>query len=1436
MAIHISPELYPALPIRRDFLCEPKGEETEENDVKKIKQLFRRGVALVTVAVTALSVFPTVAVSAASVHADIKFEYCYNGSGKGIRFQKTVSNDGHICGHAGEIATRIYADGENAYCIEPGIRLNTGDTLEKDASVVWEKLGKEKQDAVNLALLYGAQGSMKNLSGTEDEKVLATQMVIWELTTNCRDADRPYKRENAKYYNGLCGGGANKGVSKAYNQIISGMQSHATIPSFASNNTENKAKELKWDGKQYVLKLTDTNKVLSKFTFTSSNPDVRVSKSGNTLTLTSSKAISGDVQLSATKKIPTVSSSAKLIAYGDPSLQDVVTGVENTKAVRAYLNVKIPYGHAQIVKTSEDGVVAGLKFQITGNGMDQTVTTGKDGTIKVENLPPGSYKVTELTVDRYEPQETKTVEVKGGETAKVEFSNTLKRGNLKVTKTSEDGLMEGMKFHLYGTSLSGIPVDEYAVTDHMGVATFSDILISGDTPYILEEVETADRYVVPAEQDVTINWKDVTNATFHNVLKKFRVIVTKTDRETGTPQGDSTLAGAVYGIYQGEELIDTYTTDKNGSFTTKYYVCGDDWTIREIEPSEGYLLDETVYHVGAEAKNYTVEFNTASNDVTEQVKKGKVSIIKHTDDGSTQIETPESGAEFQIYLKSAGGYDNAKDSERDTMICDENGYAETKDLPYGIYTVHQTKGWKGREMIDDFDVFIQRDGHIYRYLINNRLFESYLKIVKKDAETGKTIPLEGAGFQIYDESGKLVTMKYTYPEVTEVDTFYTGKGGYLITPETLPYGNYTLVEVEAPYGYVLDDTPIPFTIAEGESGEESGITVITVEKQDMPQKGKILVTKTGEEFASVQVSGDGVVDKDGNPVEGENIYTPVYKITGQAGAVYEVIATEAIVTPDGTIRAAAGEVVDTLTTDEEGKAKTKELYLGMYQVVEKTAPDGMVLNPEIHEVQLTYAGQEVSITETDTAFYNERQKVKIDLTKILEQDETFGIGNQGEIQNVAFGLYAAETLTAADGSVIPADGLLEVVFCKEDGTAAFQKDLPFGKYYVKEVATDQHYILSGEKYSVEFTYQEQDTEVVHISVHEGNAIENKLIRGKISGFKVDADGKALEGATIGLFSAGTEEFTEETALMVTTSGKDGAFSFENVPFGRWIVREIASPEGYVLNEALHYVSVTEEEEVIEIELVNKKIEGSVRLTKVDAEYPANKLSGAVFELYQDSDGDKEFSDKDTLIGEVPEISEGIYQTDHLLYGGYFVKEKKAPEGFQLNENAYYFEIQEDGKIVDVENEAGVGFVNQPITGILELTKKDISDGKLLPNAGFRIKDEDGNIVVTGVTDKNGIAKFTLRYGKYTYQEYNAPEGYEIDEKEYAFEIKVDGQIIKATMTNAKIPEKVITTPKTGDDSRPGLWIALSALSGAGVAGFGILAARKCRKKKEEEQI
>lgn len=647
---------------------------------------------------------------------------------------------------------------------------------------------------------------------------------------------------------------------------------------------------------------------------------------------------------------------------------------EVSDPVSGFVKMKVSYGSCQIVKTSEDGKVDGIQFTISGNGVNQTVTTANGGKFQLDNLMPGVYTVTEQSIDKYVPQEVHRVTVVAGQVAKVNFNNVLKRGNLQVIKSSEDNLVEGVTFHLYGTSLAGIAVDEYAVTDKNGVASFDDVLISGTTPYTIEEVDTAIRYVVPANQTAPINWKEVTTRNFTNILKKFSVTVTKSDREEGTPQGDATLAGAVYGIYKGETLVDKYVTDKNGQFTTKEYVCDNDWTIREITPSEGYLLDTTIHKVGAEPQLYTVEHNQTANDVTEQVMKGNIAIIKHTDNGETQIETPENGATFEIYLKSSGSFDAAEEDERDVIVCDENGFGQTKDMPYGVYTVHQTSGWEGRELMDDFDVFIAQNGQTYRYLINNANFESYIKVVKVDAESGKNIPYAGAGFKIFDPDGNQVTMTFTYPTPTTIDTFYTDANGQLVTPEKLEYGKgYSLVEVQAPYGYVLDSTPVYFDVAEEHSSDEGGITVIKVDKPNMAQKGTVSIEKTGEVFSGVNISGEENADV---------IYQPVYEVKGLAGAVYEITAAEDIITPDGTLRYAKGEVVDTVTTDENGLAKSKELYLGRYTVVEITAPEGMVINKEAHEVELTYAGQEVAVTETATSFVNERQKVTVSLEKL----------------------------------------------------------------------------------------------------------------------------------------------------------------------------------------------------------------------------------------------------------------------------------------------------------------------------------------------------------------------------------------------------------------------------------------------------------------------
>lgn len=1060
---------------------------------------FTRITALLLVVAVIFGTMFSLPVSAASGDkVTITFDYCYDSTGNIIKFQQTTVSDGYTVGTPGEELCKIFADGKEAYCIEPGHTLYSGNTLTEDGSTVWKNLGSAKQKAINLALLYGKPGSGKSLSGTEDQKWVATQLIVWEFVSGCRSTSEGYKCTNTKFIVGICAGGANPRVKSVYNAISKSLANYSTVPSFTSAiASKAETYEMKYSDGKYTLTLTDSNSILSSFSFKTTG-GVSASVSGNKLTLTSTSPVNDAVTFNSAKSMPSVGNTT-LVPYGDASLQDVITGVENdADPIRAYFKVKTNSGNLKLVKTSEDGNVANIEFTVKGDGYSKTVKTNSKGEFELTDLVPGSYTVTEITDSKYETQKSQTVKVESGKTATV---------------------------------------------------------------------------------------------TFKNVLKKWNLTVTKTDAETKSAQGDATLAGAVYGIYNNGKLVDKYTTDKNGGFTTSNYVCGDKWTLKEIEPSEGYLLDETEYHIGAEAKKYTLENNSVSIGVTEDILKEKIAIIKHTDDGSTKIETPEKGAEFQVYLKSSGSYAKSKESERDTLVCDEYGFAETKDLPYGTYTVHQTKGWNGTEFISDFDVFVSENNKTYKYLINNASLESYVKIIKVDSETGKQIPYAGAGFQIYNPDGKLVTMTYTYPEVTTIDTFYTNSDGYLITPETLPYGKgYSVVEVQAPYGYILDSTPVYFDITAENTTDENGVTIVKAEKKNTPQKGTITVEKTGEIFSNVTAVGGGYTDENGNDVALPTIYQPEYSVSGLSGAVFEIYADEDITTPDGTVRAKKDELVATLKTNSKGTATSKQLYLGKYRVVETVAPYGTVINPEPHTVELTYSGQNEKVTNTSTSFTNDRQKAEIDLTKILEQNEKFNIGNNEEILNVSFGLYADEDLKAANGSVIPKDGLLEIITCDEKGKATFTTDLPIGSYYVKEISTDNHYILSDKKYPVVFEYAGQDVATVHISVNDGESIENEIIYGTIKGLKIDREtGENIAGALFGLFSITETEFTEETAILTSESNEEGIFTFENVPYGEYIIRELKPAEGYLPNEENYTVTISENKEIIEITIENDKI-------------------------------------------------------------------------------------------------------------------------------------------------------------------------------------------------------------------------------------------------------
>lgn len=995
--------------------------------------------------------------------------------------------------------------GPVCYCIEPGVIQNTGDTFMSCGDEFWDNIpdnlnhtltGNEIRIVIGRILQYGYTGKVSTSWYSQNEEdanclanLLATQLLVWETIVGERDMS----------FNHVAPGDGYDCVAEYiaedhplhdrvftyYDSLVSKVKKHTTIPSFCS-----KEYSLAWDGERYSVTLTDTNGVLDQFAFSAGNEAVKTSRSGNTLTVYTDIDPGKAVTITATR----LSSFRKgLVVWTDGTFdpdggtQDMVSFAESVSdPVSGSFTVKLGTGSLKLCKTSEDDNIAGITFTITGNGQTYTVTTDDKGEITLKDLTPGTYTVTEQSHDIYEPQESKTVTIVSGETATVNFSNTLRRGSLEVTKTSDDGLVEGIKFRLTGTAACGLGVEEYAVTDSTGKARFENIPIG--SAYVLAEVDTPSRYEVPDTLDVTIEWNTVTEKSVHNTLKLAR----------------------------------------------------------------------------------------------------------------------------------------------------------------------------------------------------------------------------------------------------------------------------------------------------------------------------IRISKTGEVFSSVHCAS--------------GIYVPVYAEQALAGAVFEIAAAEDITTADGTVRHAASEVVDTITTDESGSAVSKELYPGKYTVREIQAPNGAVLNIEPKTVELT-ENADGEITEALVSFSNVRQKVAVTVKKQLEQNKDFGIGLGSEITGVTFGLYAAEELTAADGSVIPADGLMDIISVDLDGKATCTAYLPLGSYYLKELSTDEHYLLSHAKYPFTFGYAGQDIPLVEITVNEGEAITNVLRCGKVMGIKKDSSGNALAGATIGIFQPNETEYSTDTAILTTVSSEDGSFSFPSVPYGSWVIREIAAPEGYLLTDESFPVTVSEDGQVIVIEIVNEQITGSVKLTKVDRDYPENKLTGAEFQVWADTNGDEVLTEEDVLFGSMVETEPGIYELFDLPFGGYFVRETKAPDGFHLDENTYFFRITEKDQTVIVENEAGVGFLNAPKTGKLKISKTS-SNGKV---AGFSFLVTGSNgYEQTFTTDETGVIEIDgLRIGKYTVSEVSndASDGYVLP-KAQTVEV-IDSETITVEMYN-----HWRDTPKTGDDSTPNLWLALLAASAIGLTLCGVYFYRK----------
>lgn len=503
---------------------------------------------------------------------------------------------------------------------------------------------------------------------------------------------------------------------------------------------------------------------------------------------------------------------------------------------------------------------------------------------------------------------------------------------------------------------------------------------------------------------------------------------------------------------------------------------------------------------------------------------GTISVHKTDENGK-----PLAGAKFKVTM--------AEHPEYSFLInpTDENGNAKMNmGLPYGKYILTEIEFPEGYTYSGqkEYTVEICDETQFVTLRAVNKLKSSKLTVIKVDSETGQTV--RGVmGFKIRNTQTN-----------EESEIYYTDENGFLSLPNEVTYGNYELIEVIPPKGYTLNSVPIAFSI-DGNTPE------VVIRLSDRPEKGKISVLKRGEMFSSVEVS--------------EDRYVPVYSEKGLTGAEFEVSAAEDIYTADGTLRISKGALADTLVTDESGEAESKELYPGKYLLREISAPEGYILNAEPREITVVSGIVSAEI-------FNERKKQEFKLKKELETDRKFGIGFNGEILNTKFGLFSKTELTALDGSVIPADGLIEIATPDEDGFICFAADMPYNaECYIKELETDEHYILSGEQYL------------------SGDTVKNKIIRGSIEGLKTDPNGRVLRGAVIGLFYPFETEFSKDTAIDTFETDEAGRFSFENVPCGEWIIRELKAPDGYILSDENYTVTVKENGETVKLNIKNSKI-------------------------------------------------------------------------------------------------------------------------------------------------------------------------------------------------------------------------------------------------------
>lgn len=1298
-------------------------------------------------------------------------------------FQVT-DKDGHMVW--GAETEHIYADGEIAFCVQPGILITEG------SSYTRSNFSHSELRKIEHIAYVGWQ-----LSSKTDEDYLATQFMIWEAlgaTIN-----------NTSY----------SGYTSKKAQIQDKVDSlFKKKPSFNGIEENIKIGE--------SITLTDTNKVFSNYSLTSKSEGITISKSGNKLTITASS----NAPENATVKFQAIKAECvgTSILFSSSTSQDVVSfKVGDPVTITINLNVE-KYGSLKITKQDEDGtVVPNTSFKVSKNS-DMTspigtYTTGADGTVTVNDLLPQIYFVQETAVPSHLVLDStiREVTVEANQTANYTARNNWIKGKVQLRKIDPDSgkQVAGATYAIYndkGQELERLitTATGYVESGYLRFGNYTVREVIAPSGYILNKTSYPVT-IATNEQKITVTGEDERQTG--------RLELTKEDSVTGSAaQGEATLKGAVYELKAKENILDpadrsvkyakgalvaTLTTDANAKASVSNLYLGK-YTLQEKTPSAGYTLDPTTYDISIDYAGQSVEVVTKKQTVKERVKAQAFSIIKMSDNGAGEADKL-AGVEFTIKaqkdIDKYGSWEkapvakNAKGQNAAVLVTDKNGYAVSDELPYGTYIVRETKVPDDHYAVPDFKVVINKDSREPQpwRIFNDEKFRAVIAIAKQDADTGKTIKIPGATFKIRDlETNEYVGYWEWNPLPHYVDEWETNEDGVVMTGDVLDPKEYQIEEVRSPDGYLLNTEPMKFKVSMDTAYEtlpDGETPVITVKFKDKAVQGQINVQKLGEVLTNVRT------DKMGNKHF-------EYEERGIPGAVYEIKAAENIMDPsnDGTILYKKGTVVDTVTTTDGGKATTKKLPLGSYEISEKQAPDGFVLNGISQTVELTYKYQNTSIVFDAASFTNERQKVELSVLK--EDAET-----STPLSGALFGLYAkTDILDAAGNVVVKADELIYRADSGDDGIAAFNVDLPLSEYYAKELKAPIGYASSDEIVEFDATYQGQDKAVIKLE----SAFRNDITQVEFS--KVDASSnEELEGATQIVYPKDDRGEVFETWV----STKDPHI-IKGLEVGRtYVWEETSAPYGFALAEKIEFtVRDTGEVQVAGVmkdELVygqlkwNKSGEifmstdtGQTEFGTVHSPiWEKSNLLGAEITIYAAQDitiGNHTYYKADEKVQTLESDWDAVL-SKKLPVGRYYYRETKVPHGYLADTEKHYFEVK-DNQINEIQTITST-LKNERPTVDIDMTKvleeqetfknpdayKDIVFGIFAREDIYNYKGDvaipyDTLVYTSGITKDGHLTladTFDLPNGVYYIRELSTNGQYVLNDNEYDFEIAYHGE-------------------------------------------------------------